>query len=74
MKLSTIICMKQWDKQGQEGSRCELSRNLCPGVILVGGSGVGLLLPGSMGALLTPSHPKIWRMETNRSKNGAGWL
>lgn len=29
MKLSTIICMKQWDKQGQEGSRCKLSRNLC---------------------------------------------
>jgi len=35
MKLSMIICMKQWDKQGQEGSRCELSRNLCSGVILV---------------------------------------
>lgn len=29
MKLSMIICMKQWDKQGQEGSRCKLSRNLC---------------------------------------------
>lgn len=31
-----IICMKQWDKQGQEGSRCKLSRNLCSSVILVG--------------------------------------
>lgn len=29
MKLSTIICMKQRDKQGHEGSRCKLSRNLC---------------------------------------------
>lgn len=61
MKLSTIICMKQWDKQGQEGSRCKLSRNLCPSVTLVGAvvgsSGVGLLPPGSAGALLTPGHP-----------------
>lgn len=63
MKLSTISCMKQWDKQGQEGSRCELSRNLCPSVIsvgaVVGSSGVGSLPPSSTGVLLTLSHPEI---------------
>lgn len=29
MKLSMIICMRLLDKQGQEGSRCKLSRHLC---------------------------------------------
>lgn len=79
MKLSTIICMKQWDKQGQEGSRCKLSRNLCPSVTsvgaVVGSSGVGSLPPGSAGALLTPSHPKFEGCHWKQTRaNGPGWL
>lgn len=68
MKLSMIICMKQWDKQGQEGSRWKLSRNLCSECYFSSGccekrGGVGTapgIAPAQLrGGLLTLSHQLI---------------
>lgn len=68
MKLSMIICTKQWDKQGQEGSRWKLSRNLCSECYFSSGccdkrGGVGTapgIAPAQLrGGLLTLSHQLI---------------
>lgn len=77
MKLSTIICMKQWDKQGQEGSRCKLSRNLCPSVILVRllWGAVGWDHSWPLGGSADPQPSQNLNGSTgNKGASGPGWL